>query len=244
PGRMTEAEIISSHKALGIRVNETQFYKNCKITSMVSNKMRLNDAGNPVILKIKDYSFSSIAPGDFDYHFFWEDKEGLIIAAKNEKYCNLDSAELESFRIKASKERIKNQTYGNCYIPLHTDGSPDAGYCSSDFPYQIYGKSPLKNIDSACYPTFQAAIDSSKISKYCNMSDSELIELQNKTNAEFEASRSYGKCYVEKSTALGCGEKYPWFILNKELNKSVNGFCFSEPSGAIRDIKKQAQCAP
>lgn len=252
PGRMPESEIVSSYTSLMKEVDETKFYKNCKINESLVDQVRLNDSGIPQRLKVKEYSFSSIVPGEYEYNYLWEDKEGFLFLLKNDEYCNYDSSELATYRAKKNQERLQNQHFGNCTIPLDGNGMPKTNTgCGQDFPFQILDVDLKKSVDNSCYPSFEAALSSSKKAQYCNFSKSELDEFEKQKAQEFEASRTFGKCFVENDLApkfkdpiMKCKDQFPWHIVKSDDGSPVTWLCYGQPNGAIAEMKNLPECRP
>ncbi|MBC7538719.1 MAG: hypothetical protein H7281_07860 [Bacteriovorax sp.] len=240
PGRMSEEEIIAGHNLMMKVVQDTKTYKNCKIEESFLEKIRLNEKAEAVLVKVKQYSFSSIRSGELSAANLWEDKEGMLVLLKSDDYCNYDTNSLEAFRANLLNENLKNQSFGNCIIPLNENGSPKDGLCSSEYPFQIFEQKSQKSTDNSCYGSFKQALASMKNNKYCILSPQDLLEEENKRIAEFEVSRKFGSCVVEKRIN-GCSPATPWYI-TKEDKKSLNSFCYSEPTSAIKDMRKDIRC--
>lgn len=252
PGRISEKDIISKHQILRNEIDETSSYKNCKINQYVNNEARFNEKGEAVSQQIKTYSFSSIVEGEYNYGFVWEDKEGLLEVMKNTDYCNYNEEELKTLRAMIVKENFKNQTHGNCIIPLNENGTGKSESCSSNFPFQILTLDQKKAVGNSCYPNFSSALQNMKKDTFCNFTKAELEAYEKQKAMEFEASRTYGKCFVENSLNPKyatedehprCSEQRPWHVVLDD-GKPVDRFCYSHAFGAIDSMKSLFVCQP
>jgi hypothetical protein len=246
PGRISEEEIIADHKLLVSEVDEMKTYKNCKINESTSTESRLNAQGIEAPTKIRYYSLSSLVPGEYKNPFAWEDKEGLVFLLKNTEYCNLEGEDLKNYREKIYAGHLANNDYGNCTIPLNSDGTPQLKGCTNENPYSILKRDHVTHVDNFCYPLFQVALEKLKSNKYCTLPTDELIEKEKMDAAQFEVDRKYGKCFVENTKNINqaqCPKGTSWTIL-KIKSKNTNIFCFSDSKIAINYMRKDRECRP
>lgn len=244
PGRMSEDEIVTSHNFLMKTVEDTNTYNNCKINEQTSDKIRLNQEGVGVLTPIKEFYVTSLVAGEFISDIALEDKEGVIIFARNNKYCNMDAEDLRILRENVKKQNFINQHYGNCTIPLNEDGSPKSKYCSSEYPYSIVKVDLTTYLDHSCHVTFQSALEYLKKNTYCTQTLEKSLVADKIVTDELELNRKFGKCFVEDTKDINqsqCSKNYSW-IISKINGEKINKYCFPNSVSAISFMKKEKLC--
>lgn len=167
PGKMTEAQIINSHQLLTNRIENEHVYKNCQIVENNSEKIKINSEGQTLLTTTTSYSYSSLEASLFMNKYSWDDKEGVVLAMKEDIFCNYNENELRDFKAARQAEHLQKQHFGNCMIPLQADGAPKKDNCPSNFPYQIFKTSSEESIDNLCHQSFENALSALKKIPLC-----------------------------------------------------------------------------
>ena len=251
PGRMTKEKIIESHNLFQEKVKQIEIVGNCQIQKTPVQKMRINANKKAELIYVDFYMGKSLVPDEYTSQAMYEDKETFVEYLKNEEYCQLDELTLKTMREEKLKKQIEARKFGNCEIPLTSEGKPVLNNCPSDFQFQVLkaNKDEVRAINS-CFQSFNQAFESMKVESYCNLSKSELEAYELKEKNDFLASLKRGKCSVENletfdlensSNNVRCRSEYPWFIIY-DKDKMLNSSCYSSPISGIEEIKKNPAC--
>ncbi len=238
PGRMRKNKIIELHKQQQVELEHTKSYKNCTLVEKIEEKTRLNEAGKPVVQKIRSYAIHAIAGADeFASAASFEDKEAVVFIMKTNEYCNYNASELQAFRAKINEERMQKRQHGNCIIPLNEDATPVKHSCAeTGAPFHIVKLSNPKELAvQSCYYSFADAEDAQRKLSYCNLTQNELGK-----NDETKM-----KCVVKNSTKIKkgpCKPAAPWFIDQGNKGKKADNRCYTDQKSAINEMINLKQC--
>lgn len=248
PGRISEKEIILGHNILKEEIKKIETVGNCIITRSEAEVIRLNESQKPELMKVNYYSYSSINPSEYNASTLIEDKEGLLFSIRNDSFCNYNESELAEFRIKSQQENLEMSKFGNCEIPLTKEGLPKPNLCDSKYPFQVFEIKKQESANNSCYPTFKSAYESMKETEYCSLKGTALVAFEKERNQKFEASRKFGRCYVENyassegaTSYRRCSLEHQWFV-TIDRNKTLNNFCYGDPDSLIKDIQSEPKC--
>lgn len=248
PGRISEKDIILGHQVLKEEIKKIETHGNCIITRSEVEEIRLNESQKPELTKVNYYSYSSINPSEYNASTLVEDKEGLLFTIRNDKFCNFNELELSEYRANSQQENLNKSKLGNCEIPLTKEGLPKPNLCDSQYPFQVFEIKKQESADNSCHPTFKSAYESMKEIEYCSLKGDALRAVEKEREEKFEASRKFGRCYVENyassegaTSYRRCSLQHQWFV-TIDRNRTLNNFCYGDPDSLIKEIQSEPKC--